>query len=138
MWWQLLPTAVGAWLMIAPYALGYIGSGAEMNDRIVGPFICCFAIVAMGEATRNVRYWNVPLGAWMVIAPLLFSYPAMGAVSAVVSGLLTIALPFKPRKIEERFAGGWTVLFKRDPYDVANGSADEPANPNAEPGPSHE
>lgn len=134
MWWQIFPTTIGIWLMAAPYVLGYLDTSAEMNDRILGPFIACFAIVAMGETTRNVRYWNIPLGLWMVVAAFVFAYPTAGMISAVVCGLLTVVLPLKPRKIDTPYAGGWTVLWKKDPYNVAEGSADAPANPDGDRG----
>ena len=130
---QTLATAVGIWIILSASVLGYVGTPPASNDRIIGPFIVCFAIVAFNEATRNVRWWNVPLGLWMLLAAVLFDYPTDGRISAIAAGLATIALPWVPRKPQVSFGGGWWALFRFDPYLARNSSADDPANPDATP-----
>ena len=109
---QGLATACGVWLIAAPAVLGY-ATGPEgsptawaVNDRVVGPFIACLGIVAFNDATRAVRFWNIPLGLWMVLAAALWPYPPAGMINAVAVGLATAILPLPPRPCEARFGGG--------------------------------
>ncbi len=110
MWAQVLNAAIGIWLMAAPAVLRY-GDPAQANDRIVGPVAATFAIVAWWEATRSVRWANVPLGLWLLAAPWVLGYDATAAtVNGVAAGLLLIVLATVEGKIENRFGGGWAAL----------------------------
>ncbi|MGH7966442.1 MAG: SPW repeat domain-containing protein, partial [Candidatus Binatia bacterium] len=50
MWAQLTNILLGVWLMVAPAVFGYVGT-ASTNDRIVGPLVASFAMIALSEAT---------------------------------------------------------------------------------------
>ena len=65
MWAQVVNAALGIWLMVAPAVLGY-GAPAQANDRIIGPVVATFAIVSWWEATRSVRFWQLPFAAWLL------------------------------------------------------------------------
>ena len=113
MWARLINAALGIWLMAAPAVLGY-GAPAETSDRIAGPLIATFAIVAIWEATRPCRWVCFVAGLWLVAAPFLLGYglghvatPNSIAVGAAVAALATHKGP-----IEERFDGGWSMLWK--------------------------
>lgn len=71
MWAYILNALLGIWLMAAPAALHYAGV-ASVNDRIVGPVATECAIIAISEVTRPVRWGNVALGLWLVIAPWIY------------------------------------------------------------------
>ena len=44
-------------------------SRARANDRIIGPIVASLATIAMWEVARPLRWVNVILGAWLLIAP---------------------------------------------------------------------
>lgn len=108
---RLFSLVVGIWLMAAPAVLGYAGL-ARQNDRICGPLIATFAITALWEVTRGLRWMNLVFGFWLMLAPLLLHYPAWTpVVNSVVCSLVLIWAAVVPGKIEHRFAGGWGALF---------------------------
>jgi hypothetical protein len=112
MWAQLINTFVGIWLMFAPDALGYDGPAAT-NAHIVGPLVASFACIAVFEVTRPVRWWNVPLGLWLVLAPwVLPDYPPVAMVNDMVVGVVVVSLSLVRGRIRGQYGGGWSVLWK--------------------------
>lgn len=114
MWARILTAAIGIWLMAAPAVLGY-GTPAATSDRIVGPVLAAFAITAIWEVTRALRWVGLPLGAWLVLAPFVLGYDATAPfVSSIVSGVFVIVLTFVRGRLDERFDGGWRMVWKGD------------------------
>lgn len=112
MWARLANTAVGLWLMAAPAVLGYSGSAAT-NDRIVGPLAATFAIVAIWEVTRALRWANLALGLWLLAAPwILGGYPADAIVNSMAAGALLALFSLVRGKIRQEYAGGWSALWR--------------------------
>lgn len=121
MWARIVNFFFGLWLMAAPALLGYIGTPAEVNDRIVGPLIASFAFVAIWDITRGLRWVNTLLGLWLVVSPFLlgawvadWSFPA--TINSVLVGLYVAILSLVPGQVRHQFAGGWRSLleFHRD------------------------
>lgn len=128
---QLFIIAIGIWLMFSPTVFDYVGTGAEMLQRACGPVVAVFGIVALWEATRSMRWWNLPFAAALLIGPLLVEHTTAATLSSVLGGLIIGAASFYRGKanIKENYGGGWMALFRDDPYRVREGSAEEPANP---------
>ena len=118
MWAQYLNAVLGLWLMAAPAVLGY-GDPAQVNDRILGPVIATFAIIAIWEATRAVARWNLPLGLWLLAAPWVLGYEATAPlVNSLATGAAVAALALVTGTVEQRFGGGWAALFQTDPPHI--------------------
>lgn len=114
-WAQFVNAVLGIWLMAAPAVLGY-GSPAQTNDRIIGPVVATFAVVAWWEATRPVRRFNIPLGLWMLIAPWVLGYSeASVIVNSLAAGVLITGLSFVRGRVEGRYGGGWSALWRSAP-----------------------
>lgn len=113
MWAALLSAAIGIWLMAAPAVLGYPGA-ASVHDRIVGPLIASFGIIAVAEVTRSVRRVNSLLGAWLVLAPWILGFPTAALVNSVVSGIAVGSLSLVRGSVDERYAGGWSSLWRAE------------------------
>ena len=111
MWAQIGAMATGLWLMAAPSVFGY-GGIAAVNDRVVGPLAVTFAMIALSQSTRSVRWANLPLGAWLCMAPWLLEFPAAAAANALGCGLLLSALSVFRGRVTYAFAGGWRSLVK--------------------------
>lgn len=123
MWAQVVNAALGIWLMAAPAVLGY-AEPAMTNDRIVGPIAATFAIVAWWQATRPVRWVNLPIGLWLAIAPWVLGYDASAAiVNSVVVGVVMAACAAVKGKVDKRYGGGWSAVFRSNhsgkPEDAA-------------------
>jgi hypothetical protein len=112
MWSQILLTLLGLWLMIAP-ALFDFSKRISDNAHITGPLIASFSIIAIWECTRNVRFLNVPLAAWMLVAPWILHYQNTTAtVNDCTVAALIIILSFVKPKRKYRFGGGWPAVWK--------------------------
>ena len=121
MWAHVINAALGIWLMAAPVVLQY-SAPAQTDDRIIGPVIATFAIVAWWEATRPVGRWNLPLGLWLLLAPWVLGYGATTAVvNSLVVGLLVAGLSLvRGQYRPEKFGGGWSVLWQKTPASGQN------------------
>ena len=106
---QVLNTVLGIWLMVAPAVLGYGGPGA-MNDRVCGPLAAGFALIAMHEVTRPLRWIILPVGVWLLVAPWVLGYGTAAAVNSVVVGLLLTLLAPWGGRVRHGFGGGWSSL----------------------------
>lgn len=106
--------AVGIWMMIAPAVLGYAGSAAT-SDRILGPTAAAVAWIAATEATRSLRWVNVPLGLWVLASPLVLDHSAIAAAHSVTSGVLLIATALAIGVVpKESYGGGWKALLQSE------------------------
>ena len=107
--------ALGIWLMAAPAVIGY-GEPLATSDRIFGPVIATFAVVAWWEATRSVGKWNAPLGLWVLVAPWVLGADGTWAVvNGMAAGALVMALSLVKGKVEKTYGGGWSSLWSDDP-----------------------
>jgi hypothetical protein len=112
MWARILNAALGIWLMAAPAVLGY-SAPAETNDRILGPVIATFAIVAISGATRPVRRVNTVAGGWLLLAPWVLGYGAGAAtVNDMLVGAVVVGASLVKGKVTDRFGGGWSALWR--------------------------
>jgi uncharacterized membrane protein len=102
--WTLVGSAaLGIWLMFAPSVFGTHGLAAH-NDHLIGPLVATFAVIALGEIGRAVRWLNVLLGGWLIIAPWILS----GGVTAsrwndVVVGAALLVLSIPRGQIREQY-----------------------------------
>lgn len=111
MWARIANTVLGIWLMAAPAVLGYESPGST-NDRIVGPLIASFAVIAMAGATRPVRRANTALGAWLLVAPWVLGHPTAATVNSMVVGALVTAFSLVRGTVKDEFGGGWSALWR--------------------------
>lgn len=104
--WNLgLAAAIGLWLMASPAVFGTTGWAADSND-LFGPLITVVAVCAWGEVIRPLRYLNVALGTWIIVAPWLLSGASMSATANNgVMGLALIVLSLPRGTISQRYAG---------------------------------
>jgi hypothetical protein len=116
MWPQIINAAIGIWLMAAPALLHY-GRPAATNDYIVGPIVSTFACIAIWEATRPLRWVNLPLGLWLIVAPLILGSPQAAAINSVLCGIAIAALSCFGGAVQQRFAGGWSALWRGVPTE---------------------
>jgi hypothetical protein len=109
---KLLAAGVGTWLMVAPFALGYAGTLAGRQDRIIGPLAVTFAIIAVFGVTRPVGRLVIPLGVWLLVSPWLLGFDAPATWNSMISGtaLLLFALPSAANR--HAYGGGWRMCWR--------------------------
>lgn len=114
MWAQIINALLGLWLMASPAIFGLEGTLAD-NNHIVGPIITSFAVISWWEATRVVRLYNIPLGAWLLVAPwVLGNGDTATIVNEVAVGALVIGFALVQGKIEDNYGGGWAAIWQED------------------------
>jgi hypothetical protein len=110
-WPQLVAFALGIWLTASPDVLGY-DDQARRNAQIFGPLAATFALVAVFEVTRPVRWLNLPLGLWLVFAPWLLVYRPTETVNTTAVGIGLMTLACVRGRVTEPLGGGWRVLWR--------------------------
>jgi hypothetical protein len=58
-----------------------------------------------------LRWLNLPLGVWLLAAPLFLDYPAAAAWNSVVVGGCCGALALVRGSLRHQIGGGWRALF---------------------------
>ena len=111
MWAPLITALLGLWLLASPDVLRY-GDPARTNDHVAGALMATFGTIAMSESTRPVRWVNLALGLWLIIAPILLNYPMSRGIASVLFGMAAILLATVRGRITERFGGGWKALWR--------------------------
>lgn len=102
-WTLSLCAALGAWLMLAPAALGTGGNAAD-SDHLVGALVMTISIVAWAEVARPFRFLLVPLGLWLLAAPwALEGGTAAHAWSSALSGALLVPLSLPLGRVVESY-----------------------------------
>lgn len=104
--WNLgLAAAIGLWLMASPSIFETTGWAADSN-HLFGPLVTVVAVCAWAEVIRPLRYLNIALGAWIIVAPWLLTGAEMAAVANnAVIGLALIALSLPRGAINQHYAG---------------------------------
>ena len=109
---------IGLWLMIAPGIFNYSTLESD-NGHITGPIVVTFSIVAIWEATRAVRKWNIPLALWLLVAPWILGYDnTIAIVSDMGAGILVMIFSSVKGHVARDFGGGWSSLWKKDPEHI--------------------
>ncbi len=124
MWAQVINILLGLWLMAAPGVFSFSKITAN-NDHILGPVMATFAITALWECTHSMRKWNIPLGAWLLVAPWILGYENnIAIINDMAVGLLVIGFSLVKGKTEHQFGGGWSALWHSDSLHVREARQD--------------
>ena len=104
-WTLLASAAIGVWFMFT--RMSFDNGGAMANsDHLVGSLVV-FAIMALAEVARAVRFINVAFGAWLVVAPWMLDGAGspLSAWNGVIGGALLIALSIARGPVRDSYAG---------------------------------
>jgi len=110
--WNLLASAgLGIALMFVPSALGSTGTAADA-DHVVGALITTFAVMALADVGRALRWANVLFGAAVIAAPWVLDGATSGSRWAdAVAGALVILLSLRRGPVGERY-GSWQRFIR--------------------------
>lgn len=105
-WPLLLSAALGVWLMFAPFVLGSRGAAMD-GDHLVGALVVTFAMIALAEVVRTLRFINVLFGTWLVAAPwLLAGATLVSTWSDMIVGAALIIMSLPRGTVRQRY-GDW-------------------------------
>lgn len=104
--WNLaLAGALGATLLFTRLTFGADGTMAHA-DHVLGFLALTVVSLATAEVARAVRYCLIPLGAAVVVTPLLLDATMVHSAANVAIGLALIALSLRKGSVHERY-GSW-------------------------------
>lgn len=94
----------GAWLVIAPFVLGYTSLQGIWNDDLVGLVLMIAALVRFHRAFRGdgLSYLRIVLGLWLILASfVLHDVTPQAHWNDVIVGIIVVAL------------GAWSLALER-------------------------
>jgi hypothetical protein len=104
-WNLFLVLGIGAWIMASPQVLGFSGTMADTN-QVAGAIIITFAVIAMSEVARSLRFLNILFGIWLIAGPWIIGADSNAALwNGVVIGVFLILLAFPKGKIVDKRGG---------------------------------
>jgi hypothetical protein len=129
MWRHFLVMLLGLWVTAAPDVLRYEGP-ERMNHHIVGPLVVCAAVIAMAETMRAVRWVNVALGAWLIVAPAVLGFsPLHIGVRSSLVGAAIVSLSLTEGRRQEQRGGGWSRVWRTEPKHSGRAPVQEKQHP---------
>lgn len=110
-WQDMVNLALGAWLFVSPWAMGYMDSvaSATWNAYLVGAVTMVFAAYAMYLPRAWEEWINMVCAVWMIVSPwaLGFATEAAVAMNAVIVGIAVAALATWAMFSDKEFEKWW-------------------------------
>lgn len=104
-WNMLACTALGLWLMFAPWALGATGAAAS-SDQLIGALVVVWSVIGFGEVARFLRFLNIPLALWLIAAPFVLSGDnTISMWNDILAAVAIIIFTIPRGEIEQQYAG---------------------------------
>jgi hypothetical protein len=90
-WEDWLGVALGMWLCVSPWALGYSDNAAVTNALAVGSLLVIFELLDLGPWKNVEEMLDIFAGSWLTISPLVLGFADVtpAALNAVAVGTLT-------------------------------------------------
>jgi hypothetical protein len=111
MWSQAINVALGVWLIVGPYLIGY-GGPARQVDHLAGPVVIFFAMLALRDVTRVFRLFNLICGLWVLLMVWILHYGGWQVVlTNEVTGLAIMVFAVLGGFVTQRTGGGWLALW---------------------------
>ena len=121
---RLVNIAFGVWLLFSPdLLLGYEGP-ARISHLIVGPLIATTATIAVSQVTRELRWVNLLLGAWLVVSVVFIPHAPVALANGVAIGLATTLLSVVGGSRPHQQGGGWPAVLRPLAHDDPEIKAD--------------
>jgi len=103
--------------MATPAVLNVNKTAAD-NYHIVGPLVITFAVVSLWEINRNVRWFNIATGCWLVLSAFVLKTASPVFALNIGCGLAVILFSLYKGKIKNAYGGGWRSLFQKHPLHM--------------------
>jgi hypothetical protein len=107
-WQDPLNGLLGIWLIIAPWVLGFSGTGRPVGTTVVaGIILLVSSIIAMSSPRAWEEWVDIVLGVLLVISPwvLGFTGTTVARDNAVICGIIMIVLALWVLGTDQQF--GW-------------------------------
>ncbi len=106
--WTLVASALlGTFLMFSRVVFATLPPMAH-SDHLVGAMIVTFAVMAMAEVARPLRFFNLAFGLWLVMAPwVLPGASPVASWAGVLIGVAVVGLSLPRGKRSGEHYGDW-------------------------------
>jgi hypothetical protein len=94
-WEDWAGIAVGAWLLVSPWVLGYSDSyPATMNAVLFGVVLVMLELLNLDQHQPVEEWMDLVAGVWLLVAPVALGFggETLAAVNCISVGVLTILL----------------------------------------------
>lgn len=118
-------TRVAAWfLVVQGVVLMFVPAWLSLEEsvtdsmRAAGPLLAASGFLGSFAITHPVRWFALPVGLWLLAAPVFLPHPFVAAVISIATGLICTALMLAPvwdRDADLRYGGGWRSLWRSSP-----------------------
>ena len=111
---RLHNVVLGIWLMTSPAIFpNSYSQTVSLNNHILGPVVLACALIGLHEAARGLRWVNLVIGVWLLIAPWVLGYHVMPTVNGMITGVLIIGAALVRGRSCLCMGDGWKGLFSR-------------------------
>lgn len=117
MWAKIANIVLGLGVMVAP-AIFKFEKIAANNNHIAGPSVLTFAIISLWEINRNVRFFNVVTGLWLVLSPFILHFASVDRIIDISTGIAIGIFSLFKERLKTRYGGGWRSLFQKNPLHI--------------------
>ena len=106
-WTLVASAALGVLLMFTRVLFDTVPPMAD-SDHFTGAMILTFAVMAMAEVGRSLRFVNIPAGLWLIVAPwVLGGASGVAAGASVVIGVAVLGLSLPRGVRSDAHYGRW-------------------------------
>jgi hypothetical protein len=106
-WQDIASLLLGAWLVLSPLALGFVGAAAWITVAL-GIAVILFAIEGLIIPSYLEEWGEIGLGLALVVAPWAISYEsAIATSSSMVTGILVMFFAVWEMMTDREFITWW-------------------------------
>ena len=96
---------LGAWMMLSPVFFT-ANALALVGIYVISALVITCSFIAFAEVCRSVRWFNVLLGAALVLSPfVIVGYSQSAVINSVICGVFIAVLSVRKGRIREAYAG---------------------------------
>lgn len=109
-WQDWFELALGVWLGVSPWALGFTDVGAaHWNAVIAGVAIILYAIVELGVPKAWEEWVSIAIGVWLILSPFALGFysHAVASWNTVVVGILIVVFAAWAMALDKEIGKWW-------------------------------
>ena len=110
-WEDWIGVAIGAWMLISPWVMGFSDhQAATMNALVMGTILVLEEMLELGVHETAEEWIDLVAGLWLIVSPAALGFGSLMSASAstIAAGLLTVlfaALAMSP--VDEKIDRWW-------------------------------
>jgi hypothetical protein len=109
-WEDWVGIALGAWMLVSPWVLGYSDNGvATMNALILGTILVLEEMLDLGVHEMAEEGIDLIAGFWLVVSPMVLGFASLtpASANAMAVGVLTMLFAFWAMSDLDQSIGRW-------------------------------